>query len=367
MRRYQMKLVLLAALLLFTGTAATSAPAPGSIQLQRAKQGVAALQQWYDPAQGAYRTTGWWNSANALTALVDYARISKSTEFNFLIANTFVAAQNQNAGFLNNYYDDEGWWALAWIDAYDLTANKQYLAMAESIFADMTTGWSDTCGGGIWWSKERTYKNAIANELFFSVAAHLANRDTVHRGSYLDWANRDWKWFAVSGMINQEKLVNDGLGPAYGPANAATCQNNGRTVWTYNQGVLLGGLAELSRLNSDAALLLTAYKIAAVAMAHLDDIDGVLHDPCEPKCGADGEQFKGIFVRNLVALDRASPRPEYKSFLETNANAIWDRDRGPGNQLGQVWSGPFDNANAATQSSALDALVGAATVESAGQ
>lgn len=161
-----MKLVLLAALLLFTGTAATSAPAPGSIQLQRAKQGVAALQQWYDPAQGAYRTTGWWNSANALTALVDYARISKSTEFNFLIANTFVAAQNQNAGFLNNYFDDEGWWALAWIDAYDLTANKQYLAMAESIFADMTTGWSDTCGGGIWWSKERTYKNAIANELF---------------------------------------------------------------------------------------------------------------------------------------------------------------------------------------------------------
>jgi predicted alpha-1,6-mannanase (GH76 family) len=168
-------------------------------------------------------------------------------------------------------------------------------------------------------------------------------------------------------MINRDSLVNDGLGPAHGPTTASSCQNNGRTTWTYNQGVLLGGLAELSRLNSDPSLLRTAQKIANAAIAHLADGDGVLHESCEPKCGADGVQFKGIFARNLTALDRASPQPAYRAFLEANANAIWKNARGTGDEFSQVWSGPFDKADAATQSSALDALVGAAALESAGQ
>ena len=98
-------------------------------------------------------------------------------KFSAALANTFTAAQTTSPGFINNYYDDEGWWALAWVNAYDLTHTPQYLQMAQSIFADMAGGWDTaTCGGGIWWSKDKTYKNAIANELFLSVAAHLANR-----------------------------------------------------------------------------------------------------------------------------------------------------------------------------------------------
>lgn len=43
--------------------------------------------------------------------------------------------------FINDYYDDEGWWALAWIAAYDLTQNQDYLNMAITIFNDMAGGW----------------------------------------------------------------------------------------------------------------------------------------------------------------------------------------------------------------------------------
>ena len=344
-------------------------PAVGVTYLQHSKDAVQTLQTWYEPSTGLYRTTGWWNSANAITVLVDYVRASQSTEYDQVLANTFTAAQKTTEdkkprrGFLNKYLDDEGWWALAWIDAYDLTKNKDYLAMAESIFADMSTEWDNTCGGGIWWSKDRNYKNAIANELFLSVAAHLANRSSgAKRREYRTWGNREWKWFEGTGMINAKGLVNDGLKIARAAGAAASCTNNGRTTWTYNQGVVLGGLAELSSANHDPAPRQAAEKIATAAINQLVDTNGILHDPCEPKCGADGVQFKGIFVRNLLLLNQLRPQVAYETFIDKNADALWKNARGPNFQLSERWSGPFESSNAASQTSALDALIGADTI-----
>ena len=340
-------------------------PISTTMHLQRATAGVQTLQGWYSSASGLYQTTGWWNSANALTVLIDYARVANTHKYDSELATTFRAAQagrQGHPGFLNRYYDDEGWWALAWIDAYDLTGRHDYLSMAESIFTDMTGGWDDVCGGGIWWSKDRTYKNAIANELFLSVSATLANRDSANKSTYLDWAEKEWLWFSESGMINSRNLINDGLAITKGAAGT-TCANNGKTTWTYNQGVILNGLTELSKAAADQTALHSADAIARAAIQSLADRDGILHDRCEPNCGADGVQFKGIFVRNLVRLYSLSPQPAYKRFIIANADLIWEKAQGPGAQFGQVWSGPFTASNAAIQSSALDAIVGAAALE----
>ena len=377
----EVKPLLLFTLVFVTGCALSpaknhqSAPTPMPAYLQESGDAVRTLQTWYDPSTGLYKTTGWWNSANAITVLVDYARVSESTEYNPIVANTFTAAQKTidpektaeapktRAGFLNKYLDDEGWWALAWIDAYDLTHNRAYLTMGESIFADMAGAWDDTCGGGIWWSKDRKYKNAIANELFLSVAAHLANRTSgAKRKDYLTWGNREWKWFEATGMINAKGLINDGLKIVSAGGAPASCTNNGQTTWTYNQGVVLGGLVELAAAHHNPDLRLPAQKIATAAISQLVDPNGILHDPCEPKCGADGVQFKGIFVRNLVLLQKGEPQKSYETFIDKNADTLWKNAQGPNFQLSERWSGPFDTANAASQTSALDALVGAARV-----
>ncbi|MBS1857647.1 MAG: glycoside hydrolase family 76 protein [Acidobacteria bacterium] len=325
--------------------------------LSESAAGLQTLQGWYVEETGLWKTTGWWNAANGLTVLVDYAKLSDTPDLRATIANTFD--RNSQKNFLNEYNDDEGWWALAWAGAYELTHEARYLAMAETIFADMAAGWDDTCGGGIWWKKPRQYKNAIANELFLSVAAKLASLtpDSDKRAGYLDWARREWLWFAASGMINSNNLVNDGLD--------ATCHNNRRNTWTYNQGVILGGLTMLSAQSGDPKPLEAAQTIALSAMARLTDLDGVLHDTCEPaRCGNDAPQFKGIFARNLAVLNAAVAVPGFRAFLRRNAESIW-KNRDSDGRFGLVWSGPSEVKTAATQISALDALVAAAVAEGA--
>ena len=130
--------------------------------------------------------------------------------------------------------------------------------------------------------------------------------------------------------------------------------------------VVLGGLAELSRQNRRHKLLREVQRIADAAMRVLVDGSGILHDPCEPKCGADGTQFKGIFVRNLALLDQRDHRSRNARFIMQNAQGLLANDQGPDHSSGVVWSGPPGDADASTQSSAIDALVAALQLGSGG-
>ncbi len=308
-----------------------------------------ALQRWYNP-QGLWDTTGWWNAANCLEAVENAIVANNGGAYLDVLEKTFD--RNSAKNFLNEFYDDEGWWALAWMRAYDLSGEVRYLDMAKIIFADMQGGWDDHCGGGIWWEKKHRYKNAIANELFLIVAVRLHQR-TVGPGEstpYLDWALKEWRWFQHSGMINASHLVNDGLN--------RTCENNGRTSWSYNQGVLVGGLTELYRATGDTNYLHQAVLIADASIATLVDTNGILSEPAEREHGGgrDVPQFKGIFIRYLAQLYDVTRRLEYFEFLLRNARSVWANNRDASDHFGLCWSGPVDAADAARHSSAMMAV-----------
>jgi len=313
-----------------------------------ASEAAGALQRWYNPRTGLWRTAGWWNSANALTTLIQHSQRTGEDAYRYVIETTFTRAERVNRGFSNLYYDDDAWWALAWIAAYDLTGEVRYLDMARGLFAGMAAGWDDACGGGLWWTRRKTYKNAIPNELFLLIAGRLHQRAA---GGYLDWALREWQWFSGSGMIGPAGLVNDGL--------TADCANNGRTTWTYNQGVIIGGLAVLYEITGDDAYLGQAETIAAAALRDLTVPPGILIEPGERETDRrdrDRPQFKGIFVRHLYELYRQRPRAGYHDFILANATSLWRHSRNRRNQVGLAWTGPFDRADAVRQGSALDAL-----------
>lgn len=62
--------------------------------------------------------------------------------------------RQESGGFINHFYDDEAWWALAWIGALDNTGRKEYLDEAIAIWYDMTEAWGRPTCGGIPWNKD---------------------------------------------------------------------------------------------------------------------------------------------------------------------------------------------------------------------
>ncbi|RAL07921.1 putative glycosyl hydrolase [Aspergillus homomorphus CBS 101889] len=359
--------------------------------MNRAVTAATTLQTFYNPSTGLWNTCGWWNGANCLTTLADLAALNENVNATApgVLENTFRVATNSNpfparsidadytaangtaylipgqptgaanaSLWLDGSYDDDMWWGLAWVAAYDLTGEPDYLDLAEGVFFRLSRAWPSRCGnGGLDSDYTHVYVGAVSNELFLQLGAALANRAS-HKDYYLDWATRQWRWFADSGLINANHTINDGLTDA--------CTNNGMTLWSYNQGIVLGGLVELHRATGQAAAnstyLAAASRIAHGAIAALADEEGVIHESCEPDaCDDNQTQFKGIFIRNLKVLQGIAPNETFARVINASAESLWENDRTPANGFGLDWSGPVVSVkvNASTQSSALDALVAA--------
>ena len=106
---------------------------------------------------------------------------------------------------------------------------------------------------------EKVYKNAITNELFLMASAKLAWLETrpQKQKEYLNYAVQEYRWFfdpAVykafsfnnQNLVNSDYSINDGY--KHTPeisGKQCVAESTFGEVWTYNQGVILGGLLYL--------------------------------------------------------------------------------------------------------------------------
>ena len=348
---------------------AASSLSDGPTAMARARVAADVLMSSYDPDK-AWFPSSWWNSAVALQTIGDYMQRTGDRRYIGQLNNTFekdkgvfpagvLSGDPLLGNFTSRAIDDSEWWGLTWLQAYDLTHDPKYLNMAITI-ANYVYGYWDTstCGGGVWWDGERTYKNAITNGLWIRLTAELHNRipgDTL----WLGRSKTAWTWFQNSGMINADGQVNDGL------TNA--CTNNGQNVWSYNQGLAIGGGLELFRATRDPKILASVRRLADAAIGPNALVkNGVLTEICDATdqtCDDNGKQFKGIFMRYWTDLVDTTHDRGYAAFLDNQAESIWNDDRDAAGRLGTRWTGATsdDHPNVfdwRTQASALSALVG---------
>ena len=261
-------------------------------------------------------------------------------------------------------YDDIQWWSLSMIRIYEYMTShniKNTINPAEwylnkaMYFYDYVynNSWDDiTCLGGLWWNRPKTYKNAITNELGLVNSAKLYS--ITKDIKYMNEWNNIWNWFwkyTNSGkyMINQQWLINDGL--SVNNNDKSECYNNNQTEWSYNQGVILGGLYEMFLINNDYELINVSLNIIQSVIKYMTN-DGILHEnesDVDVDRSSDQTQFKGIFMRYLMYLYKnINLTKEIKTtiaqFVLTQMNGTIYNCMNPKcvDQFGDVWTISFE-------------------------
>ena len=213
------------------------------------------------------------------------------------------------------YYDDNGWVGLNLIHAYLLTSNGTYLTLAQDELNFIMSGWdtnaSDGCPGrcllgGCCRKRAQHHRERGRRSARTRVGpAHREHPD-------LNWATSVYQW-VVHCLGTASGLYNDHVNPN-GSVNT--------TIWSYNQGVMVGAGVLLYQLTGNGTYLAQAQQTAAAAVSYFGTGTVLVNQ---------GPAFNAIYFRNLFLLNQVAPNAAYASEAQSFATTMWaQRQTGTG-------------------------------------
>ena len=205
------------------------------------------------------------------------------------------------------YFDDNAWVGLNLVHAYEVTSDATYLTLAQDEFNFVVTGWdsnsADGCPGGIYWEDVAgSQRNATANGANAELGAELDL--LTHDATDLVWAEYMYGW-TVNCLGTSSGLYDDHVQPN-GTVNT--------TIWSYNQGVMVGAGVLLHQATGTASYLTQAEQTANAAVTYFGS--GSLLDN-------QGTAFNAIYFRDLFLLDQVAPDSAYAAEAASFGATMW--------------------------------------------
>ncbi len=150
----------------------------------------------------------------------------------------FAPEPGQHRSGDTTWFDDNGWWGLAFLDAYRATGKRRYIGDAETAFRFIaTSGWdSSPSSEGLWWSTQHTFfageTLASGTELAARLYAITHNPNFLAEAQkFIAWGGQ-WLWNPAEGLYArlrtpQSELEPGGVSP---PTSAAVSSSERYTA-----------------------------------------------------------------------------------------------------------------------------------------
>lgn len=263
-------------------------------QLPGTQLGVVA---W--PSERRYRlffNWHYWWQAHLLDCLID-AQLRDPQPQRVTRINRQVRGHRirNNGRWINEYYDDMAWLALALERAGRLCGVERPKAL-EKLADQFLNAWVPEDGGGIPWRKQDQFFNAPANGPAGIFLARYDDR--LRRAQQMaDWID--------------ETLIDPETGLVFDGIKAGSMV---RAQYTYCQGVVLGLETELAAQTEDERHAERVHRLVAAVRDHMAP-EGVIRGAG----GGDGGLFNGITARYLALVATALPE---NSAQDTETRAI---------------------------------------------
>lgn len=264
------------------------------------------------PATRKHRLFGTWHywwQAHLLDNLVDAQVRDPQPEREQRIARQIRAHRlRNNLSWVNDYYDDMAWLAIA-LERAGRLAGVDKPKACNKLAEQFLKAWVPEDGGGIPWRKQDQFFNAPANG---PAAIFLARHDRLRRAQQMA------EWIDETLIDPDTHLVFDGIKGG----------SLVRAQYTYCQGVVLGLETELAARTEDDDHAKRVHRLVAAVNEHMAP-DGII----KGAGGGDGGLFNGILARYLAlvvttlpqrGLDDAAARDTARSLVLTSAEAAWD-------------------------------------------